>query len=65
MTATASCPLPPARRAAVLVYIILTIVTICVTIVVTYFLLNNEDYRCVCLAAGAWSALVAFVFGPP
>merc|ERR1712159_825146 len=29
-----------------LVYIILTIVTVCVTIVVTYFLLNNEDYRC-------------------
>jgi len=28
-----------------LVYIILAIVTICVTIVVTYFLLNNEDYR--------------------
>ena len=28
-----------------LVYIILTIVTVCVTIVVTYFLLNNEDYR--------------------
>ncbi len=31
---------------AVLVYVILTIVTVCVTIVVTYFLLNNEDYRC-------------------
>lgn len=28
-----------------LVFIILAIVTICVTIVVTYFLLNNEDYR--------------------
>ena len=28
-----------------LVFIILTIVTMCVTIVVTYFLLNNEDYR--------------------
>jgi len=28
-----------------LVFIILTIVTVCVTIVVTYFLLNNEDYR--------------------
>ena len=28
-----------------LVYVILTIVTVCVTIVVTYFLLNNEDYR--------------------
>jgi len=28
-----------------LVYLILLIVTVCVTIVVTYFLLNNEDYR--------------------
>merc|ERR1712196_764055 len=28
-----------------LVYVILVIVTVCVTIVVTYFLLNNEDYR--------------------
>jgi transmembrane 9 superfamily protein 3 len=28
-----------------LVYCILTVVTVCVTIVVTYFLLNNEDYR--------------------
>merc|ERR1719197_1126987 len=28
-----------------LVYIILVIVTVSVTIVVTYFLLNNEDYR--------------------
>merc|ERR1712060_1035429 len=28
-----------------LVYLILVIVTVCVTIVVTYFLLNNEDYR--------------------
>ena len=28
-----------------LVFLILAIVTICVTIVVTYFLLNNEDYR--------------------
>ena len=40
----------PARRPAVLVYVILAIVTVCVTIVVTYFLLNNEDYRWVCLA---------------
>lgn len=30
---------------ALLVYIILNIVTICVTIVSTYFLLNSEDYR--------------------
>ena len=28
-----------------LVFLILTTVTVCVTIVVTYFLLNNEDYR--------------------
>eukprot|EP00967_Tisochrysis_lutea_P058198 scaffold73953_cov32-Tisochrysis_lutea.AAC.8 len=28
-----------------LVFLILTVVTVCVTIVVTYFLLNNEDYR--------------------
>ena len=48
----------PHGRPAVLVYVILTIVTVCVTIVVTYFLLNNEDYRWVCLAVwGAWSHL--------
>jgi transmembrane 9 superfamily protein 3 len=28
-----------------LVFVILAIVTICVTIVCTYFLLNAEDYR--------------------
>ncbi len=28
-----------------LVYIIMIVVTICVTIVCTYFLLNSEDYR--------------------
>ena len=28
-----------------LVFIILTVVTVCVTIVCTYFLLNAEDYR--------------------
>ena len=28
-----------------LVYLILAIVTVCVTIVCTYFLLNAEDYR--------------------
>ena len=28
-----------------LVFVILTIVTVCVTIVCTYFLLNAEDYR--------------------
>ena len=28
-----------------LVFLILTIVTVCVTIVCTYFLLNAEDYR--------------------
>ena len=28
-----------------LVFLILAVVTVCVTIVVTYFLLNNEDYR--------------------
>ena len=44
----------PACRPAVLVYVILAIVTVCVTIVVTYFLLNNEDYRWVCLAV--WGA---------
>ena len=44
----------PARRPAVLVYVILAIVTVCVTIVVTYFLLNNEDYRWACLAV--WGA---------
>jgi len=37
-----------------LVYVILAIVTVCVTIVVTYFLLNNEDYRWACLAV--WGA---------
>ena len=35
---------------------ILAIVTVCVTIVVTYFLLNNEDYRWVCLAVWGASA---------
>ena len=30
-----------------LVFIILTVVTVCVTIVCTYFLLNAEDYRSV------------------
>ena len=28
-----------------LVFVILAIVTVCITIVVTYFQLNNEDYR--------------------
>ena len=51
--AAAPCPLRP-RRPAVLVYVILAIVTVCVTIVVTYFLLNNEDYRWACLAV--WGA---------
>jgi hypothetical protein len=36
-----------------LVYVILAIVSICVTIVVTYFLLNNEDYR------WAWTSFLA------
>jgi len=28
-----------------LVFLILAVVTVCVTIVATYFLLNSEDYR--------------------
>ena len=28
-----------------LVYVIMMVVTVCVTIVCTYFLLNSEDYR--------------------
>ena len=28
-----------------LVFVIMTVVTVCVTIVCTYFLLNSEDYR--------------------
>ena len=57
---------------------ILAIVTVCVTIVVTYFLLNNEDYRWVCLAvwggppsctlaapsAGPWQRRVALRLVP-
>ena len=36
-----------------LVFLILAVVTVCVTIVVTYFLLNNEDYR------WAWTSFAA------
>merc|ERR1712088_600655 len=44
-----------------LVFLILTIVTVCVTIVCTYFLLNAEDYRwqwTSFLAAGSTSGYV-------
>ena len=38
-----------------LVFIILAIVTVCVTIVCTYFLLNAEDYRWLVLPASTWN----------
>jgi len=45
-----------------LVFVILTIVTICVTIVVTYFLLNNEDYRWPWTSFCASASTAAYVF---
>lgn len=45
-----------------LVYIILTIVTVCVTIVVTYFLLNNEDYRWPWTSFCASASTAGYVF---
>jgi transmembrane 9 superfamily protein 3 len=47
-----------------LVYIILAIVTICVTIVCTYFLLNAEDYRWqwTSFLSGASTALYVFLY---
>ncbi len=46
-----------------LVFIILVIVTVCVTIVCTYFLLNAEDYRwyamCVCMDKWSFAFLSA------
>ena len=45
-----------------LVYVILTIVTICVTIVVTYFLLNNEDYRWPWTSFAASCSTAGYVF---
>jgi len=47
-----------------LVFIILTIVTVCVTIVVTYFLLNNEDYRWpwTSFCASASTAIYVFLY---
>ena len=44
-----------------LVFVILTIVTVCVTIVVTYFLLNNEDYRWPWTSFAASSSTAAYV----
>ena len=45
-----------------LVFLILTIVTVCVTIVVTYFLLNNEDYRWPWTSFAASSSTALYVF---
>jgi len=45
-----------------LVYVILAIVTVCVTIVVTYFLLNNEDYRWPWTAFAASCSTAGYVF---
>ena len=44
-----------------LVFLILTVVTICVTIVVTYFLLNNEDYRWSWTSFAASSSTAGYV----
>ncbi len=44
-----------------LVFVILTIVTVCVTIVVTYFLLNNEDYRWPWTSFAASSSTAGYV----
>jgi len=50
---------------ALLVYIILMIVTICVTIVSTYFLLNSEDYRWqwISFLAGGSTSVYVFLYG--
>lgn len=45
-----------------LVFVILTVVTVCVTIVVTYFLLNNEDYRWPWTSFAASASTAAYVF---
>eukprot|EP00039_Didymoeca_costata_P000569 m.46252 g.46252 ORF g.46252 m.46252 type:complete len:596 (+) comp10350_c0_seq2:1624-3411(+) len=47
-----------------LVYVILAVVTTCVTIVCTYFLLNSEDYRWqwTSFAAGASTAVYVYVY---
>ena len=45
-----------------LVYIILVIVTICVTIVSTYFLLNSEDYRWQWVSFLSASSTAGYVF---
>ena len=45
-----------------LVFLILTIVTVCVTIVVTYFLLNNEDYRWPWTSFAASASTAGYVF---
>jgi len=44
-----------------LVFVILSIVTVCVTIVVTYFLLNNEDYRWPWTSFAAASSTAGYV----
>ena len=45
-----------------LVYLILAVVTVCVTIVVTYFLLNNEDYRWPWVAFASSASTAGYVF---
>eukprot|EP00823_Brevimastigomonas_motovehiculus_P008249 TRINITY_DN7529_c0_g1_i1.p1 TRINITY_DN7529_c0_g1~~TRINITY_DN7529_c0_g1_i1.p1 ORF type:complete len:599 (-),score=94.51 TRINITY_DN7529_c0_g1_i1:130-1926(-) len=45
-----------------LVFVILMIVTVCVTIVSTYFLLNAEDYRWQWTAFGAGGSTAVYVF---
>ena len=45
-----------------LVFLILTIVVVCVSIVVTYFLLNNEDYRWPWTSFLSACATAAYVF---
>jgi transmembrane 9 superfamily protein 3 len=48
-----------------LVYVLLVVVTVCSTIVSTYFLLNAEDYRwCwTSFTSGASAAVYAFIYG--
>lgn len=46
-----------------LVYAILAVVTVCVTIVVTYFLLNNEDHRWQWTAFAASASTAVYVMG--
>ena len=47
-----------------LVYVILLIVTVCVTIVVTYFMLNSEDYRWhwISFFSGASTSFYVFIY---